>query len=103
MTQRSLATLIAVNVILIAALVLVMFGSPQPASAQFGAAGRYLMIAGKSPQRDNQAAVYVIDVTSGKIIAGVISTAARKNQIQFIAGRDIKDDIERAKQMKRSR
>ena len=103
MTKRSLATLIALNVILLASLVLVLFGAPQDARAQFGAGGRYLMIAGKSPQRENQAAVYVIDVSSGKIIAGLINTANRTNQIEFVAGLDIKPDIERTKELKRTR
>lgn len=100
MTKRSLATLLAINVILLSALVLVMFGNPQPAEAQFGGGGRYLMIAGRSPQRENQAAVYIIDVNSSKIAAIVVNTAVRRNNIEPVAGRTVRDDAQRAQQMR---
>ena len=100
MTKRSLATLIAINVILFAALVMVIFAQPRTAQAQaFGSPGKYLMIAGRSPQRENQAAVYIIDVNSARMIAVTINTALRKDQIEVIAGRKVKEDIENASKL----
>lgn len=98
MNQRSLATLIAVNVILLSSLVLVFFSTPEPAYAQgFGAGGKYLMIAGRSPQRNSQDVVYIIDVNGAKMITVIANSSLRSNNIvEVIKGRDIKPDIERA-------
>lgn len=96
MTQRSLASLIAVNVVLLAALVMVVLGTPEPASAQFGAGGKYLMIAGKSNERRNQAAVYIIDVNSAKVMSVIVNTSERRNPIEVVAGKSVKSDLQRA-------
>lgn len=103
MNQRSLATLIAVNVILLASLVMVFFTTPQPAHAQFGAGGKYLMIAGRSPQRESQDVVYIIDVNTAKIITVIANTALRGNAVEVIAGKNIKPDLEKASEAKSGR
>lgn len=96
MNQRSLATLIALNVVLIASLVLVMFTAPQPAHAQFGAGGKYLMIAGQSPQRQDRAAVYIIDVNSAKVMSVIVDTAKRRNVVEVKALRSVRNDLKKA-------
>jgi len=93
MTKRSLAGLILINAVLLASLVVTSF-SPQPAQAQFGSAGgQYLMIAGTVTGRKNQAAVYITDIQSGRVVAVMFNGS--NNTLDFIAGRDVSKDTSR--------
>ena len=93
MNRRSLAGLILINAVLLASLVVAAF-SPEPASAQFGGAGgQYLMIAGNVTGRDSQAAVYVIDMRSGRVAAILFNGS--NNSLEFIAGRNVSEDTTR--------
>jgi len=93
MNRRSLAGLILINAVLLASLVVAAF-SPQPASAQFGGGGGdYLMIAGNVTGRDAQAAVYIIDMRSGRVAA--IMFNGSNNTLELIAGRNVSDDTSR--------
>lgn len=93
MNKRSLAGLILINAVLLASLVVTAF-SPAPAQAQFGGSGgQYLMIAGDVTGRSSQAAVYIIDMQSGKVVAVMFNGS--NNTLEFIAGRDVSQDAER--------
>ena len=94
MNKRSLAGLILINAVLLASLVVTAF-SPAPAQAQFGGSGgQYLMIAGDVTGRSQQAAVYIIDMQSGKVVAVFFNGS--NNSLEFVAGRDVRKDAERA-------
>lgn len=93
MTQRSLAALIAINAVLLAALVVSLF-NPAPAMAQFGGGHQYLMIAGKSPIRNDQALIYVIDRRTSRVVALLFNSA--NNHFEPVAGRIVSQDIKAA-------
>lgn len=93
MNQRSLATLIAINAVLLVAVVVSVF-SPAPAMAQFGGGNQYLMIAGQAPQRQNQSLVYVIDLRSSRIITVLYNSGNQR--LELIAGRVVGDDLRAA-------
>ncbi len=93
MNRRSLAGLILINAVLLASLVVAAF-SPEPAAAQFGSGGgEYLMIAGDVTGRDAQAAVYIIDMRSGRVAAILFNGS--NNTLELIAGRNVSDDTSR--------
>lgn len=90
MNQRSLATLILINAVLLAALVVTVF-SPQPAEAQFGAQRQFLMIAGEVHARGPAAAVYIIDLQSAQMV--VARFDSRNERLEFLDGRRITEDM----------
>lgn len=92
MNKRSLAGLILINAVLLASLVVTAF-SPAPAQAQFGAGGQYLMIAGDVVGRDAQAAVYIIELQTGRVAAVLFNGS--NNTLEFIAGRNVSEDATR--------
>ena len=88
MNQRSLAVLIVLNVVLLAAIALTM--SPLPrAEAQLGG-GSYLMIAGNTPQAQQQV-IYVMDTRTGRV-AGFMVDGARKKVLE-VGTREIAGDL----------
>jgi hypothetical protein len=96
MNHRSLASLIVINAVLLAALV-VTVSSPAPAQAQLGGiGGQYMMIAGNVTGREAQAAVYIIDMRTSNVIAVMFNGS--NNTLEFVAGRDISQDAARATQ-----
>lgn len=90
MTQRSLAVLITLNVILLAGLTVTVF-SPKPAEAQFGGGRQFTMISGEVTGRNQQAAIYVVDLTSGQV-APLFFNGSNK-QFETFSGRSIADDM----------
>lgn len=88
MNRRSLAALILINAVLLAALVVTTL--TPPARAQFGAAGNYLMVAGQVRGRNNQNAIYLIDQQSSRIVAVLFNSGTDK--LQFIASRSFAED-----------
>ena len=91
MNKRSLGALIALNVALVVALVATLL-SPQPAHAQALGGGNFIMVAGEaSLVNGGQEVVYVIDVTSGKILACVYNGST--NQWQSYPVRSLPQDI----------
>ena len=93
MNRRSLAALILVNAVLLAALV-TSLASPQAAQAQFGGGSQYLMISGASQVRNDQAVVYVVDTRSGAIVSLIYSSA--NNRIEPLGGRLISQDTQQS-------
>lgn len=92
MTQRSLAVLVLLNIVLLAALSVTVF-NPQPAEAQFGAARQYTMIAGGVTGRSNQSAIYVIDLSTSRVAPLFYNGSS--NKFEFFAGRSVAKDMER--------
>lgn len=98
MTSRSLAMLVFVNAVLLAALALTTF-SPSPAAAQFGGGRSYTMISGEVTGRNNQAAVYIIDLSSSAV-APVFYNGSKK-EFEFFGGTIVSDDAARVGQTRR--
>ena len=73
MTQRSLAALIMINAVLLAAVVVAVF-APRT-QAQFAGGGQYLMISGATTGRTQQSAVYIINITSGEVLPLMFNSA----------------------------
>lgn len=88
MTHRSLAVLIVLNAVLLAAIALT-FGPVNKAQAQLGG-GSYLMLAGNTTQAQTQV-VYVMDTRSGRVAAFMINSATKK--VQAVGARRIGDDL----------
>jgi len=90
MNRHSLGALLALNVVLLVTLAIVSL-TAQPAAAQFGMRGDYIMIAGEVAARSNQAAVYILDLKSQKMAA--IMFDSRSKKLQAIAGRVVSNDM----------
>ncbi|MFA9478554.1 hypothetical protein ACERK3_09625 [Phycisphaerales bacterium AB-hyl4] len=90
MNQRSLASLILINAVLLAALVVTAF-SPSQAEAQFAGPRQFLMIAGEVQARGPQAAVYIIEMQSSQMV--VARFDSRTGDLNFIDGRRVSDDL----------
>ncbi len=90
MTQRSLAVLVVLNVILLAALSVTVF-NPTPAQAQFGGGRQYTMIAGEVTGRSGQAAIYIIDMATGRIAPVFYNGSSQK--FEFFNGRTVANDV----------
>jgi len=88
MTQRSLAVLIVLNVVLLAAIALT-YAPVNEAQAQLG--GRtYLMLAGNASQAQQQV-IYVMDTGTSQVAAFTVNSANR--EIRPVGRRNIGDDI----------
>jgi hypothetical protein len=92
MNRRSLGALIALNLALSAALALITLASPSPAEAQLGGPRpQYTMIAGAATGRDNQAMIYIIETTTGRVLATFFNSA--NNRFEVMASRDVSGDL----------
>jgi len=89
MTQRSLAVLIVLNAVLLAAIALT-FGPVEKVQAQIGG-GSYLMLAGNSANASQQV-VYIMDTRSGRIAAFTVNSANKR--VEVVGGREIGDDLQ---------
>ncbi|MEM1208894.1 MAG: hypothetical protein AAFY08_03140 [Planctomycetota bacterium] len=92
MTQRSLLALIVLNAVLLAGLV-AMLTAPRTAEAQFTGGSQYLMISGLAAGRQNNAAIYIIDLTNGAIAPIFVSTA--NDTLEVMTGRIVTNDARR--------
>ncbi len=99
MTNRSLAFLIVLNAALLMAVFVMPSGTQQPAQAQFGGGRSYTMIAGQVTGRNNQAAVYVIDLSSSAV-APIFFNASSK-ELEFFQGSIVSDDAARMGEARR--
>ncbi len=95
MNKRLMNGLIAVNALLLVALVVVGW-TPQPVAAQFGMRGDYTMIAGNVTGRKGQAAIYLLDLKSQRMAAVVFDSRTKK--LETIAGRVVSKDLQQAGQ-----
>lgn len=92
MNARSLAALILLNAVLLAALVVTAF-SPQPAQAQFGGTEQYLMIAGDIDTRNarQRQAIYIVNQRTSQIVATTYNSAT--DTFNWYGGRNIGNDL----------
>lgn len=88
MNRRSLAVLIVLNVVLLAAIALTLGPVPK-AEAQLGG-GSYLMIAGNSGQAPQQV-IYVMDTRTGRVAGFLLDSATKK--VREVGVREIADDL----------
>jgi hypothetical protein len=88
--RKTLGALIALNVVLLAGLAAVCL-SPKPAQAQGFAGSSYLMLAGDVVGREQQAAIYVIDVNTGQIATLFFNGSTGK--WEEIAYKNVADDL----------
>jgi len=95
MTQRSLSVLIVLNVILVAALSVTVLNpmTATPAHAQFGGSRQYTMIAGEVAGRSSQAAIYIVDTSSSKVVPVFYNSSSKK--FEFFGGRVLSEDFEK--------
>ena len=91
MNARSLKKLIALNAGLLIALGAAVTMSPEPAEAQLGGGGRYMMVAGEVKGRTNQDGVYIIELNSQRLAAIMFDSAA--DRLDLIDGRSISRDV----------
>lgn len=91
MNQRSIGALIAINVSLLLALVLVIL--PAPATAQ-GSRGDYVILAGNaSGVGGDKQAVYIIETRTSRMVALTFTSGGRGGEINYIGARDMAPDI----------
>lgn len=93
MTQRSLAVLIVLNLLLLGALT-VTLSSPTPAQAQFGTRSQFTMISGAATGRENQDVIYIVDLASSRVAPIFYNSSNKK--FEFFAGRTISEDMNQA-------
>ena len=67
MDRRTLRALVALNVVLLVALVLIGL-TPAPAQGQYSRA-EYIMVSGMTVGRKQQSAVYILDLTTAQVAA----------------------------------
>lgn len=91
MTQRSLAVLIVLNVVLLAAIALT-YGPVPKAQAQFGA-GKFVMIAGSSAQSQQQI-IYIVDTGTGNLVGLTVNSA--NGRVEGIGKRQLAKDLQEA-------
>lgn len=92
-SPRSLAALVALNVALLAGLVVTLF-TPEPAQAQFGGGTQYLMLAGQTRGQNDAALIYILDVRSAAMISVVYNSGSK--DLEFVASRGMANDIQEA-------
>ena len=76
MDRRTLRALVALNAVLLVALVLIGL-TPAPAQGQYSRA-EYIMVAGKVVGRSQQSAVYILDLSSAQIAAVMYNSSNDK-------------------------
>ncbi len=91
MDRRSLGALIALNVVVLLA-VLAVTVMPQPAAAQLKGRARYAMVSGKSIGRSSQDVVYVMNLTKGQVVAFLYES--EKKRVTLVGGMDFARDLE---------
>jgi hypothetical protein len=89
MNRKSLPALVALNVVLLIAVVLITL-TPQPVQAQFGRSS-FLMISGEVVGQRQRNVVYIIDTSTAKMITVMFNSA--NDKLEIIAGRDLAQDF----------
>lgn len=91
MNRNSLGALVALNVVLLMALIIVSL-TPATTHAQLGGAGgQYVMLAGEVTGQKNMNAIYITELSSAKMI--VVMFNGGNEKLDVIAGRDLKQDV----------
>ncbi len=90
--SKPLQALLALNLVLLAAVALVML-TPSPAPAQF-AGVQYIMVAGQSTGRTQQDSIYVIELNSARCISLFYNGSS--DNVEIMGGTDMVRDIQGA-------
>jgi len=91
MNRKSLGALVALNAVLLMALVIVSL-TPARTHAQLGgAAGNYVMLAGEVTGQKTMNAIYITELTSARMV--VVMYNGGNEKLEVIAGRDLKADV----------
>jgi len=97
MNKRSLKALIVLNAVLLVALAVSVFApAPQEAYAQFGGRADYLMIAGETTGRPQQATVYIINLRTAQMVSVIFNSD--NNSLTLFGGRDVARDMEQLRE-----
>jgi len=92
MQRRTLSVLIALNLALVAAIVATHLMPPKVANAQgFGPRRNFTMIAGITTGRPQNSVIYVLDASSGDMLATFYNSA--NQQFEPLGGRAVADDM----------
>ncbi|MCC7204746.1 MAG: hypothetical protein IT441_06675 [Phycisphaeraceae bacterium] len=92
MTRRSLSVLAAINVVLLAALVLTVLWPERPVMAQsISRGGDFAMLTGE-PSSGSGQNVFLIDLRSGDV--AVLTFSSANNSFNFIDQRNLPEDIQ---------
>ena len=95
MNRKSLGALVALNAVLLMALIIVSL-TPSRTQAQLGGAGgNYVMLAGESVGQKNMNAIYITELTTAKMV--VVMFNGGNEKLEVIAGRDLKTDVTQGK------
>lgn len=90
MNRRSLAALVALNIALLIAL-LVVHLSPSQALAQGGGRRDYIMLSGAVVGREAQEVIYIIELRSSKMAAVIYNSAT--NTFEVAGARVLSEDL----------
>lgn len=91
MNQRSLSVLVILNAVLVAAIAMTFGAATPQAQAQGIGGGSYLMLAGNTQQRQQQAVVYVMQVNTGRVAAFLVNSA--NGDVDIVGAREVAADI----------
>ena len=100
MNRKSLGALVALNAVLLIALIMVAMLPARPAQAQFGG-NAFVMIAGEVTGQARFNCVYITELQSAKMVAVMFNSA--NDKLEVIAGRELKKDVEAGGIPKRGR
>ena len=89
MNKQSLGALVALNMVLLVALVMVSIG-PEPAYGQLRRA-EYLLVSGNVEGRNQQDGIFVIELGTSRMIALFFNAA--NNTVDVVGGRDLSKDM----------
>ena len=92
MNRKSLGALVALNVVLLLALVVVTLAPGQVAQAQGFAAQGYIMVAGEAknvPQ--GRKVIYITEISSARMVAVIFNST--NDEFEWVAGRELAQDL----------
>ena len=93
MNKKSFSALVVLNTVLLAALFVIGL-SPAPVTAQgLGGGPEFLMIAGKSPIRENLSTIYLMELRSAQMLA--LQYDSRNDSVEVVGARNVGQDISR--------
>jgi hypothetical protein len=93
MNRKSFSALVVLNVVLLAALAVIGL-SPSQATAQgLGGGPEFLMIAGKSPLRENVSTIYLMELRTAQMLA--VQYDSRNDSVEVVGARSIGQDLAR--------
>ncbi len=93
MNRKSFSALVVLNVVLLAALFVIGLSPTQVTAQGLGGGPEFLMIAGKSPSRENVSTIYLMELRSAQMLA--IQYDSRNDSVEVVGARNIGQDLAR--------